>query len=101
MSARLRIERPGNPITRMEWENWLNMTAGFSVTNKIRGANPRTGKPINIPSEGAGLWSRPDGKQDGYFELYEGRIVPIDPDDGMIAMAKVIAEAFGARILEG
>jgi len=100
MSRSVTIERPGNPITRAEWEDWLNATPGFSATNKIWGMNPRTGKPINIRSESAGAWSRPGGKQDGYFEFYKGRIVPVDPDDDMIAKAKDIAQAFGARVLE-
>ena len=100
MSLNLVIERPQNPITQTEWEAWLHATPGFEVTDKIRGTNPRTGRPINISSESTGLWTRSGGRPDGYFQFHAGVIVPIDPDNGMITKARDIALALGARVVE-
>ncbi len=93
------IQRPGAPITRAEWEAWLASEAGFSVTDKLRGSNPRTGRPINVPSSSAGLWSRDRGKTDVYFQFHEGKIYPIDPDEETIAKLSKIATALGAEVI--
>lgn len=98
MTRSLLAQRHGNPITRSEWENWLTATPGFSVTDKIWGTNPRTGRPINFGSECAGRWERPDGAKDGYFQFHEGTIVAIDPDDAMAAKLHEIASALGATV---
>ncbi len=92
------IHRPGNPITQQEWESWLNSAPGFSVTEKIWGTNPRTGRPINVLSEGAGLWKRGQGKTDVYFQLHDGKVFPIDPDEETIAKLTDIAIALGAEV---
>lgn len=100
MSNRIFVERRSNPIAREEWEDWLDATPGFSVTDKIWGTNPRTGKPINIRSESAGKWERTDEKKDGYFQYHEGKIAAIDPDEGMVAKLHEIADAFGASVVK-
>ena len=90
--------RLGNPITLEEWQCWLASTPGFSVTNKIWGTNPRTGKPINVRSRGAGVWTRVQGKSDIYFEFRDGIVWAIEPDEEAIAKLSEIAADLGAEL---
>lgn len=92
------VQRPGSPIARTEWEAWLAAAPGFSVTDKVRGRNPRTGRPINARSPGAGLWTRGDGRPDAYFNFYQGRIIALEPDDEVIAKLSEIAAALGGEV---
>jgi hypothetical protein len=77
----------------------LASESGLSVTDKLRGTNPRTGRPINVMSSGVGLWSRNRGKTDVYFQFHEGKIFPIDPDEETIAKLSEIATALGAEVI--
>ncbi len=97
--VRRRIQRPGAPSTRAEWEAWLALEAGLSVIDELRSSNPPTGRPINVTNSGTGPWSRDWGKTDVYFQSHEGKIFPIDPDEETIAKVSEIATALGAEVI--
>jgi hypothetical protein len=98
MGYSLHIERPDNPISKEEWEVWVNDAPDFKLSREWRATNPRTGAVIAFPCDALGEWINPVDGCTVVFDYSRGRI-SVRADANAMDKAKQIAEALGARLI--